>query len=432
MGVVGFTVGLCIVGMVSGVVAAVTAQGRKAAHRVVDPSTNGEVVAAPSDSASDTAAPGSSAAAVSSAGAVIRDVAGDPPAAEGKFVKTQQVRLDAPPASIVFSADESLFFVLVEDGTLRAHDASTGAEKRRVKLPGRGKSLVSLPGSRVAVLGLPADLLVIDETAWAGGSAEAQFLKRVAMRDVVDIVAVGDPPRFVAVTGQGGRVARLSSDSSAIEAEFVAVPPVQSLATIRAGGVDRLVMLAAARPPADAGSVSVCDPTLDPLGASRAVWSAVTDPRVSSRAGSDKLLMFDAATATVIDFSLGAERRVAPAGSQPMAAFRWFGDRAVVIGIGGDAAVVSLGRRVVQSTLSLGGVPSAAVATPDRRVVVVALGGGVRGRGAKTVVLSGEPLAVESTVETGDGSHLVAIAPKGTFVAVGAIAARAVTLFERK
>jgi hypothetical protein len=432
IGVIVFTVSLCIVGMVSGVVAAVTAQGRKAAPRLVEPSINVEVVAASSVATTVSAAPSSSAVAVSVAADTTPDVTRDPPAAEGKFVKTQQVRLDAPPASVLFSADESLFFVLVEDGTVRAHDSTTGAEKRRVKLPGRGKSLMSLPGARIAVLGLPADLLVIDEAGWAGGSSEAEFLKRVAIRDVIDIVAVGDPPRVVAVTGQGGRIVRLSSDFSAIEAEFVSVPPVQSLATIRAGGVDRLVMLASGPLPADTGCVFISDPTLDPFGASRASWSAVTDPRVSYGAGSDKLLMFDAATATVIDFSVDAERRVAPSGLQPMAAFRWFGDRAVVVGIGGDAAVVSLGRRVVQSTISLGAVPSAAVATPDRRVVVVALGGGLRGRGAQTVVLAGEPLEVESTVDTGDGSHLVTIAPKGSLVAVGAIAGRTVTLLARK
>lgn len=434
MGVVGFTVGLCIVGMISGVLAAVTAQGRKAAPRIVDPQTNGEIVAAPSASVAsrDSAAPGSSAAPSTSSEATSPDVAADPPAAEGKFVKTEQVRLDAPPAGIVFSADESLFFVLAEDGTLRAHDATSGAEKRRVKLPGRGKSLLSLPGSRVAVLGLPAELLVIDEVAWAGGGPEAQFLKRVALRDVVDVVAVGEPPRVVAVTGQGGRVVRLSSDLSAMDAEFVSVPPVQSLATIRAGGAESLVMLVPSRPPAEAGAVFICDPTVDPFGGSRAEWSAVTDPRVASRVGTDKLLMLDAATATVIDFSFGAERRVAPSGSQPMAAFRWSGDRVVVIGATGNATVVSFGRRMEQSTVSLGGIPSAAVATPDRRVVVVALGGGVRGRGTKTVVLAGEPLAVESTVETGDGSHVVAIAPKGAVIAVGAVAGRAVTLLVRK
>ncbi len=429
--------------MVSGVVAAVTAQGRRSAYRLVDPSTQGQTVAAPSTSTqstlpmtsvspSDSAAPRSSAAVVTSAGAMSPDVVVDPPAAEGKFVKTIQVRLDAPPTSIVFSADESLFFVLAEDGTLRAHDATTGTEKRRVKLPGRGKSLISLPGSRVAVLGLPAELVVIDEVAWASGSPEAQFLKRVVLRDVVDLVAVGEPPRIVAVAGQGGRVLRLSSDLSAIETMFVSVPQVQSLATIREGGAERLVMLVAGRPPADTGAVFICDPTLDPFGASRAMWSAVTDPRASSRVGTDKLLLWDAATATVIDFSLGAERRVAPSGSQPMAAFRWSGDRAVVVGTAGNAAVVSFGRRVEESTVSLGGIPSAAVATPDRRVVVVALGGGVRGRGTKTVVLAGEPLAVESTVETGDGSHIVTIAPKGAVIAVGAIAGRAVTLLARK
>jgi len=424
MGVVGMTVGVCIVGMVSGVVAAVTAQPRRPPVHVASPA-NGETSAASVASVNDSVAPGSSAAAVSSAGPT--SAVADPPAAEGKFVKTEQVRLDAPPVDMVFSTDEAVFFVLAEDGSLRAHDAVTGVEKRRVKLPGRGKSLRALPGSRVAVLGLPAEMLIIDEAQWAGGSSGADFLKRVAIRDVVDVVALGEPTRVVAVTGQGGRVLRLSPDLSAIDAEYVSVPPVQALGSLRSGGVERLVMLVPSRPPVDTGAVIVCDPALDPFGASRAVWSAVIDPRVSNGVGSDKLLLMDASAATVIDFSLGAERRVAPSGPQPMAAFRWVGDRAVVIGALGSATLVSLGRREVQSTLTLGGVPSAAMATLDRRVVVVALGGGLRGRGAKTVVLAGEPLAVESTIETGEGSNVLAMAPKGAVVAVGAMAGRTVT-----
>jgi hypothetical protein len=428
IGVIGFTVGLCIVGMISGVVAAVMAQGRRPPARMVAPPSNGDttplanasVEPMTSASVATSATSASSAATVAPAGA-----------AEGKFVKTQQVRLDAPPADILFSADEAHFFVLTEDGTLRAHDAATGAEKRRVKLPGRGKSLKSLPGSRVAVLGLPTDLVVIDEVAWAGGRPEAEFLKRNALRDVVDLVVLGAPARVVAVTGQG-RVIRLSSDLSAIEAEFVSALPVQSLATFRVGEAERLVMLISGRPPADAGSVIVCDPTIDPFGASRAAWSAVSDPRVSQRTGSNKLLMFDAANAAVIDFSLGADRRVAPSGAQPLAAFRWAGDRALVIGAAGAASIVSFDRREVQSTVALGDVPSAAVVTPDQRTAIVALGGIKGGRGAKTVVVAGEPLAVESTVETGEGSHVLAMAPKGAIVAVGATVGRAITLLVRK
>ncbi|HRI71642.1 MAG TPA: hypothetical protein PK156_45735 [Polyangium sp.] len=430
LGVVGFSVTLCIVGMISGVVAAVTVQGRRPPSRTVVDASNDDQSAGVS-TAGSSAASASSSATASPESPTSRGVV-DPPAAEGKFVKTEQVRLDAPPADILYSSDAAYFFVLAEDGTLRAHDATTGAEKRRVKLPGKGKALKSLGGGRTAILGLPADLVVIDEARWAAGAAETDFLKRVAMRDVVDLVVVGEPERIVLVTGQGGRVQRLSNDFATIETEFVAVPPVQALATMRVGGVERLVMLSALRPPADSGAVVTCDPTSASFGASRGVWSAVADPRVSQRVGSDKLLLFDALAATVIDFSLGGERRIAPSGPQPIAAFRWVGDRAVVIGAAGQATVVSLARREVQSTLALGGIPSATVGTMDRRVVIAALGGGLRGRGSKTVVLAGEPLAVESTIETGEGSHLLAIAPKDSAAVVGATIGRTVSLLVRK
>ena len=289
-----------------------------------------------------------------------------------------------------------------------------------------------LPGSRLAVLGLPVQLVIIDVAAWAAGRTEADFVKQVGVRNALDAVGVGDPATVVVVADQGGRVLRLSKDLGTIDAEFVSVPPVQALTTLRVGDDERLAMLIPGRPPADSGAVIICDPTIDPFGGSRAVWSAVVDPRGSLQKSSDRILLFDPPTATVVDFSLGAEPRVAPSGPSPIAAFRWAGDRAVVIGAAGDATVVSFGRRAVQATVSLGAVPSAAVATPDRRAGVVALGGGLRGRGATTVVLSGEPLAVESTVETGEGSHVVAMAPKGGIVAVGATGARVLTLLARK
>lgn len=428
LGVVGFAVGLCIVGMISGVVAMVTAQGRRSAHPVLP--RPGEGVAAPLDSGDSVPSAGSASANVP--GETPRAKSVEPAAAEGKFTKTEQVRLDATPADIAFSLDELTLFVLTEDGSLRVHDAATGAEKRRVKLPGRGKTLRVLTSSRLAVLGLPAEVVVIDTAKWEAGSSEADFLKRAAIRDVVDFVAVGEPPRFVAVTGQGGRVIRLSGDLSTIEAEFVSVPAVSSLATLRVGEADRLVLLLPGRPPTESGAVVVCDAAQDTFGLSRSMWSGVTDPRVSNRVGTDKLLLFDAAAASIVDFSFGAERRLGPSGPQPIAAFRWIGDRAVVIGAGGTATFVSLERREVQSTVALGGAASAAVGAADWRAVIVALGGGLRGRGTKTVVLAGEPPAIESTIETGEGSQLLAMASKRGSVAVGAVAGRALTLLVRK
>ncbi len=425
-----FAAGLCVVGMVAGVFAAATALGRRPAHRpvaappVLDVATSSSAVLEPSPIAS-----------VSSSATALPSVAAptnDPPAAAGKFVKIEQVRLDAPPVDILYSGDETLFFVLCEDGTVRAHDVATGAEKRRVKLPGRGKGLRALPESRFAVVGLPADLVVIDVTAWRAGGLDPTFLKRIAVRDVVDIAAVGEPPTFVAATGQGGKVIRLSSDLTAADAEFVSVPPVRAFSMLRVSDADRLVMFIDGRLPADSGAVVVFDPAAAPFGGSRATWSAVIEPRTAAGSGSDRLLMFDPATATVVDFGIDGERRVAPSGPQPLAAFRLVGDRAIVVGAAGEATVVSFGRREVQGTLPLGGLPSAAVSTPDHRVVVVALGGGLRGRGATTVVLSGDPLAVESTVETGEGSHVIGMAPKGQFVAVGATLGKTVTLLSRR
>lgn len=432
LGIVGFTVGLCIAGMISGVVATVTARGPRSSARMTAPVSTGESVEAPASSTdqASSAAPNSSANVPGQS--AVKSVPTDPPATEGKFVKTEQVRLDAPPAAISYAADESFFFVLAEDGSLRGHDAATGTEKRRSKLPGRGKSLKSLPGGKTVVLGLPAEIVVVDEAAWAAGKPDAEVLTRSAIRDVVDVVAFDEPPRIVAITGQGGRVMRLSGNFSSIEAEFVTVPSGSGLATFRLGGSERIAMTVPSRPPADPGAVVVIDPASASFGTSRASWLGVVDPRVTGPGGSDNLLLLDVATASVVDFSFASERRVAPAGPQPMAAFRWVGDRAVVIGASGTASFVAFGRREVEATVSLGSIPSAAVGTSDRRVVVVALGGGLRGRGNKTVVVAGEPPAIESTVETGDGSHLIAIAGKGTQIAVGAVGARSITLLARK
>lgn len=417
--------------MVSGVIATVTAQGRRAYSRTSVP-TNPNESGESSGSSADPASSGGPNSSANVSGTSPKSNATDPPAAEGKFVKTEQVRLDAPPAAISYAADESFFFVLAEDGSLRSHDAATGAEKRRLRLPGRGKSLKSLPGGKTVVLGLPTEMIFVDEAAWAGGKPEAQVFVRSPIRDVVDVVAYDDPPRIVAMTGQGGRVLRLSANFLTVESEFVSVPPPTGLVTFRLGGSERIALTVPSRPPADPGAIVVFDPASVSFGNARASWFGLVDPRVTGPGGSDSLLLLDVATASVLDFSLGSERRIAPAGPQPIAAFRWVNDRAVVIGASGTASFVALGRREVESTVALGKIPSAVVGTPDRRVVVVALGGGLRGRGNKTVVVAGEPPAVESTIETGDGSHLVAIAAKGTQVAVGAVGARSITLLVRK
>ena len=142
-------------------------------------------------------------------------------------------------------------------------------------------------------------------------------------------------------------------------------------------------------------------------------------------------MLFDRGAAGIIDMPVDGAPRLAPAGPQPIAAFPWSGGRAVAIGAAGEATVASLERREVVGTVALGGVPSAAVATPDGKNILVALGGGPRGRGAMTAVIGGDPPRVEATLKTGEGASAVAVGASGRLGVVTASWARSLAVLRR-
>ncbi len=429
LGLVLLAAGLGGFGMLAGGAAVLASQGRLGASRA----PVGALPSSPSSSPAVSAAPASSGApsAPAAPGAdVSPPQANEAPAA---FAVSGAVRLDSPPADAVVSDDESMLFVLCDDGTLRAHAADTGAEKRRVRLPGKGTSLRRLPSGRLAVLGLAATLPVVDTASWLSDAAPTVFLKKLDVKGALDVAAVGEAstPVLVVASSQGSRVVRFGGPEHAADGELTFVSPIRGLAPL---GNDRLLVLLDGRAPTEPGSVILLDPATRPFGGARAAWSSLLEPRASAvprQASSDRALLFDRATAQVVRFSREGDPRLAPAGPQPIAAFPWPGDRAVVIGAAGEGTLASFLRREVLATVALGGVPSSAALSPEGRTILVALGGGLRGRGATTVALGGEPLRVLSTLQTGEGSHVVSVAPSGRLALVAATWGRVVTVLRR-
>jgi DNA-binding beta-propeller fold protein YncE len=338
-----------------------------------------------------------------------------------------QVRLDAPPIDLALTEDERALVVLCEDGTLRAHALEGGAERGRIKLPGKGTALRRLAGDRVAVLGIATGLPVVSLGPWLAGKPESEYLEKLDVKSAVDVVTVGEAGTLVAATSQGNRLLRLSGPRRSPDGELALPGILRGLVATRAEGGDRLFVLLDGRLRGDSGAILVLDPSRLPLGGTRAAWSGATEPRASGGG----LLFFDRAAAQLLSLGPAGAPRFSLAGPQPVAAFAWAGERAVVIGAGGEATVSALDRREVLQTIALGGLPTAAAMTPDGSAILVALGGGPRGRGATTAVLSGEPLRLEATLQTGEGAHAVAVGAGGRVAVVTATWSRAVAVLRR-
>ncbi|MDI1433528.1 YncE family protein [Polyangium sorediatum] len=431
LGLVLLAAGLGGFGMLAGGAAVLASQGRLGGQRAPvlapPPALPGSAAAPPAPSAS-----AASSALASAAPAA--DTPPPSPEAPAAFAVASTIRLDAPPVDVAFADDEAMFFVLCEDGTLRAHALDSGAEKARARLPGKGTALRRLPAGRLAVLGVSTGLPLVHTAPWLSGAAPSAYLKKVDVKGALDITAIGDPPVLVAASTQGSRVVRLAGTELALDGEILFPAPIRGFSPLPSSAGDRLLVLLDGRTPTESGSVVVLDPAAKPFGGARAAWSSLLEPRASAAprvASSERALLFDRATAKVVGFSVGAEPRLAPAGPQPIAAFPWPEDRAVVIGAAGEGTLVSLERREVLATVAFGGVPSSAALSPEGRTILVALGGGPRGKGATTVVLGGEPLRIVSTLQTGEGSHVVSVAPRGRLALVAAASARAVAVLRR-
>lgn len=448
--------GLSGFGMLAGGAAVLASQGRlRGGHPKATQPAELSPTSAPLPSpalSSSAAAPVASAAAAppgsSGPGLSEPGLSGPPGSPEPKtgsdaFIEVTKVRLDSPPVDAAFSDDEASLFVLCEDSTLRAFASETGLEKKRVRLPGKGTALVRLGPGRIGVLGVAASFPIIDAAAFLSGALEAAFLRKLDVKSAAFAVAIGEPPVIVAASAQGGRVVRLGGSPAAVDGELVFPGQVRGLATMHVDAEPRVVVLLDARPPSEPGALVVFDPAKAPFGGTRAIWSSVTEPRASLSRVSDRLLVFDRATAEVVSFSMDEDPLHAPAGRSPFAAFPWSSERVVVIGTAGEATVASLATREVLSTIALGGLPSAAAITPGGHAILVALGGGPKGPpkppgkppasnaeapSGTTIVLGGEPLAIVATLKTGEGASAVAIGPSGRWAAVSASSGRLVNV----
>ena len=352
------------------------------------------------------------------------------PPAEVLWGDPRTLRVGAPPIDVAVSEDDQTVFVLCQDGTLRALSAETGREERRLALPGRPTRIRLLGGHYLAGLGAAGAFPVVDITRWTvakldlGGAA-------------LDAVAAGDERAILAASADAPLVARFAPPAPGKPASswrrdgriFLPRPPTRLYAT-----PFQLAILAPAARPGELGSIDLLDPRATPFGAARLVFPIALDPDAAPLPAPGGIAVVDRGGTQLLRVSPPERIEIAPIAATPrggvIGAFRLRDRYIVIIDAVGTATVVSDPGGAAVATLALGAAPSDAALTPDGLALLVALGDGPRGRGAETVVVSGDPPALSARLATGAGSQAVSVGGAGRRAAVAAFWTRSVAVLE--
>jgi hypothetical protein len=302
-------------------------------------------------------------------------------------------------------------------------------------LPGRPTGIRLLGGRYLAGLGASNAFPVVDVSTWAvakldlGGSA-------------IDAVATPDGGAVIAASADAQRVARFAAPAPGKPPAAwrrdgqipLARPPVRLHAA--AGDPALLAILAPAARPGEPGSIDLLDPRATPFGAARVVFQIALDPDAAPLPEPGGVAVVDRGGSQRLRVTPSDPIEVAPIAATPrgglIGAFRLLDRYLVLVDAVGTATVVSDPGGVAVATLALGAAPTDAAPTPDGAALLVALGGGPRGRGAETVVLSGDPPAITARLATGAGSQAVSVGRAGRRAAVAAFWTRTVAVIERR
>ena len=138
-------------------------------------------------------------------------------------------------------------------------------------------------------------------------------------------------------------------------------------------------------------------------------------------------------TASLLRVDRQTEQRVITVDRGPIAAFFMHNDTigVVINAQSHTATVIDVDRFEKSNTIMLAGTPSHAAVTKQGDLLVVALGGEhwpPKESGA--VILSGSPLRVSATIDTGRGASRVATAIDGSRAAVACYYDRLITVIE--
>jgi hypothetical protein len=380
------------------------------------------------------AEPKTPASASTAEAAAPKDAPKDAPA-RAPFGEPRIVRVAAAPLDVAIADDDATFFILGDDGAVRAYELATGKELRKVNVPGKGSELRLLAGKHLAVLGAVSALPIIDLATYIVGRADLGGA-------AVDVVALDDAPSFIAASAGTRKLARFSLEGFRLEGQATLPRAPTGLGLAREPGSDGsregsrglLVVLSSERGVMGVGSVDLIDPAVTPFGASRRTWMAATDPRWGFAAEATAFVV-DASQSRVV--AIPTAPGAAPpvrvrVDGRPISAHHLAGGWVVTVNGVGSVTVLEDRTLAPRGTLALGAEPAGAAVTPDGRALLVSLGGSPGERGAMTAVVMGDPPALAERIPTGPGSRAVRMSKSGRFVAVAAYAGRSVALLERR
>jgi hypothetical protein len=352
-------------------------------------------------------------------------------------------RLSASPLDVVMSDDGATAVVLGQDSVLRAVSAEAGREDRRLPLPGQPRRLQRLGARFVAALGGAGKLPLIDLTTWS-----------IAELDVggapSDIVALGEGRVLIAASAGAARVVRfVAQPEPRAEGQWrrageIRLPRAPLRLGVTTGERELLAILEQGPSATEPGANELLDPRVEPFGVSRLGFPIALGEgaellegpgATGGRAVRDDVALVDRGGAELVRVTPSA-LEITPFGAAPRGgvagAFRLLGRYVVVLDAGGAAVVVAEADGAAVATLELGAPPGGAAVTPDGGALLVALGGGAEGRGAETVVVSGDPPAITARLRTGAGSRAVSVAASGRRAAVASLLTRTLAILDRR
>ena len=348
---------------------------------------------------------------------------------------TRTFRMDARPLDLVFDVTGKRLYVSGDDGGLREIDTKTGRQLRRVNLPGHADKLRLLndryiAGIRRSALHIP----VVDTLEW-----EKEAMLLLAGAGPTDIVALPDGHTAVTASSVAKRLGWFDLETGAHLGDIKLAHATGSLFLV---GVEGRPLIGAMgvmqRGGAPVGAwLDLFDPAEKPFGATRRSIKVGRDPRGGAVTRDKSSILFADYATNELDLmrvDATTEVRTVDVDQGPVGAFLVSDDRfAVTINVAArTATVVDLATMKKVRSLMLNGTPNSTIVAPDGETLFVSLGGaGWPPSGAGIVVISGDPPAIEATLDTGRGASKIAVARDSRRAAVANFFDRSITVLQR-
>jgi hypothetical protein len=350
---------------------------------------------------------------------------------------TRAIRLDVHPLDLVFSGDGKTLYVSADDASIRAYNVASGKIEHMMKVPAQGDRLRLLNDRHLAVIRHKdaAHIPIVDVTAW-----DRDPILLSVGANPADIVALPDGLTAVTASSRGRRLTWFDLKDGRRRGNIRLPHESRHLLMVRADGrsyVGAIGQLLHSDRPAGAW-IDLFDPTESPFGATRRSIAVGRDPRQGavSTDGGDLLLVDHVAnTASLLQVDGKTERRELAVDRGPIAAFFMHADSVGVV-INAEshtATVIDIETFEKRKTIMLSATPSHAAVTPQGDRLVIALGGGTwPPKESGAVILSGSPLQITATVDTGRGASRVATAPDGQRAAITCYYDKLITVIEQQ